>query len=468
MSFSHFTAVPGSITNNCGSRVFTGVLKASEAWHIRTPNEEALKTDHLDGELSGFGGPTQRPLNLTHSKNISVYYISAAINSLLKSGALTPDETDLAKALYDYIRPGTRTNYIVAPLVLATTSPDAVGTVLPTSHGHDIVPVNFKKCVILDGQHRTHAFGLAQDAVREIVKSQAYDKGSKLLIDRTRKDRSLAPVERSFFKKLDGALDDFTFAFQLSLDLNPEDMGSGFYDLNELKRPVEKAVSLSVNSNNPINNFNKSLPEYCPKIRIEAKKNSVGFDAEDQGKLTLKELETINSLVIYNKTNSKMAKVSHVSKQHENAMRFWRSIESSPNFGDTRAKDKTLLAQPVMIQALAKLAYDLTLGRDANPENFNKLLKGIEMDRIGFNHSNQMFRYYSLTDKQRREYGLTGLADYLPKFDDSVAREIGSADASGKWHFNQTKTNDVRPILGDMIRWKLGLPPRNHKVAVAK
>ncbi|WP_404799241.1 hypothetical protein [Bacillus aerolatus] len=80
---------------------------------------------------------------------------------------------------------------------------------------------------------------------------------------------------------------------------------------------------------------------------------------------------------------------------------------------------------------------------------------------INFSHENLMWRYYHLTPEEIEQHGFVGLKDYLP--DNSTGnRDIGNYDQDTGWMRFGSKHNDIFPIIGDMIRWKLNLPSR-HK-----
>jgi hypothetical protein len=70
-----------------------------------------------------------------------------------------------------------------------------------------------------------------------------------------------------------------------------------------------------------------------------------------------------------------------------------------------------------------------------------------------------------MTPAERTQAGLDGLAAYLPPSDDGANRDIG-AFQGGVMRFG-AKHNDIFPIIGDMIRWRLGLPSRQKAVAAA-
>lgn len=77
---------------------------------------------------------------------------------------------------------------------------------------------------------------------------------------------------------------------------------------------------------------------------------------------------------------------------------------------------------------------------------------------MDFSHENAMWRFYELKEDEREKMGLSGLVDYLPHAE-TGNRDIGSYQG-GVMRFG-AKHNDIFPILGDMIRWRLDLPNRH-------
>jgi hypothetical protein len=119
-----------------------------------------------------------------------------------------------------------------------------------------------------------------------------------------------------------------------------------------------------------------------------------------------------------------------------------------------------VLAQPVVVKAVAKLVYDLGFGRrrDATAgEDLERLLQGLS--QVNFSHTNPVWRFYELTEQDRIKQKLNGLRDYLPDGGDTN-RNIGTFDSQNKWMKFGTRHNDIYPIIGDMIRWMLKLPSR--------
>ena len=142
-------------------------------------------------------------------------------------------------------------------------------------------------------------------------------------------------------------------------------------------------------------------------------------------------------------------------------MDLWSRITEIPSFGADRAKEKTVAAQPVLLKALAKIAYDLNFS-NRKPENatdlWDKFLSALP--EVDFSHSNPAWRYYTLTEEERRDGGIDTLADYLPFEAGTANRDLG-AYQGGLMRFG-AKHNDIFPLLSDMVRWMTGLPARRE------
>jgi hypothetical protein len=63
-----------------------------------------------------------------------------------------------------------------------------------------------------------------------------------------------------------------------------------------------------------------------------------------------------------------------------------------------------------------------------------------------------------MTEEERAEAGLDGVAEYLPDDGGTANRDVG-AHQGGLMRFG-AKHNDIYPILSDMVRWMVRLPPR--------
>ncbi len=177
----------------------------------------------------------------------------------------------------------------------------------------------------------------------------------------------------------------------------------------------------------------------------------------------LKDLVGVNAIAFLNKGNIAGATPAVIEPREPAVMDLWSRIVEIPDFASNRAKEKTVAAQPVVLKALAKLAYDLNFS-NRKPENagelYQQFLSGLA--DVDFSHSNPMWNYYGLTDEERLNAGLTGLSSYLPD-DAGGNRDIGSMQ--GEYMRFGAKHNDIFPILADMIRWSLKLPSRREIAA---
>src|SRR5262249_12297608 len=136
----------------------------------------------------------------------------------------------------------------------------------------------------------------------------------------------------------------------------------------------------------------------------------------------------------------------------------WETVSDIPHFGENQAKKRTVAAQPVVLKAIAKLTYDFAFSKNPDPTALENLLGNL--NQVDFSHSNPMWRYYEFAQGDRDRM-LSGLRDYLPADDVGANRDIGGFDENeGVMRFG-AKHNDIYPIIGDMIRWKLRLPNRH-------
>jgi hypothetical protein len=234
--------------------------------------------------------------------------------------------------------------------------------------------------------------------------------------------------------------------------------------LNNLGKKVEASLAFEFDNSNPVNLFIKDelvvregeggfwKPAIVDKDVVDWK--------DDPGAMSRKDLIAVCAVLLLNRTNIKGAQPGDVEEKRDMALRFWEEVNQIPGFGLPGAKDVTVAAQPVVLKALAKLAYDFGFGKVRNADHLETLLSGIK--RIDFSHLNPMWQYYQLNDEEKDRLQLGGLSEYLPSEKDGQNRDIGNFDGQKKMRFG-AKHNDIYPIIGDMIRWRLKLPNRHEK-----
>jgi hypothetical protein len=312
---------------------------------------------------------------------------------------------------------------------------------------------------VVDGQHRRQGIELVLDFLNEVRTTRLYPKLKSSMFP-YEAERDVSPEELAVWECVYAvARSVCTVAVEAHLGLNLEQERQLFHDLNNLTKPVEKSLALEFDSSNPVNQFIKASLIESGLVEL-AKGDKVDWDSADTGAMTRKDLVAVNAHLFLNKSNINGATTMVVDERQDVARRFWESVVQCEGFGEKDARSKTVLAQPVMLKALAKLTFDFAFGRakQRSEENLNLLLDGLT--DLDFSHSNIIWRYYELSKEERTLAGLDGLADYLPS-DEGGNRDIGAFDQTrGVMRFG-AKHNDIFPILGDMVRFQLGLPSRH-------
>ncbi|WP_458354484.1 DNA sulfur modification protein DndB [Peribacillus frigoritolerans] len=311
---------------------------------------------------------------------------------------------------------------------------------------------------VVDGQHRRKAIQMVIEFLEEIRLEQKYPPKKSSLFPHGRDERSVPYDELDVWMECyELTRGECTVNLEIHLGLDIVEERQLFHDLNNLAKKVEKSIALEFDSSNPINAFIKDelIETGLAKVSL---KDKVDW-ANDDGSFTRKDIVAVNAHLILNKSNINSATPAIVKNRLGIAKRFWEVVNQIPGFGEEEAKTKTVAAQPVLLKAIAKLTYDFAFGRYPNEESLNKLLDGVT--DIDFSHDNIMWRYYQLTPEEINQHELSSLKDYLP--DNSTGnRDIGNFDSETGWMRFGSKHNDIFPILGDIIRWKLNLSNRHE------
>jgi len=308
---------------------------------------------------------------------------------------------------------------------------------------------------VIDGQHRRWAMKMVFEFLDSVLRSSTYPKKASLYKD------GVGEVSLDFVaawqEVSESARSYCTVSVEVHMGLTPEQERQLFHDLNNLGKKIDKNLALKFDNSNPINLFIKDVLH--GELEITIVERDVKDWKDDEGAITIKDAVAVNAILFLNKTNIGGAAPAVIKDKAPTAKAFWEAIAAIPGFGEQSAKESTVAAQPVVLKALAKLTYDFGFSA-RRPANGQELLENLlaSITDLDFSHDNPMWRYYELNDQERAEFKLGGLADYLPKAD-SGNRDIGSYQ-NGVMRFG-AKHNDIYPILGDMIRWKLGLPNRH-------
>ncbi len=445
------------VAHNMGNRTFLFTLPMKEFYdqsivaNERGDNGEAL---------------AQRPLNVPHATKLAKYMLKGLIGAakfrrslkkMPESTALNELEALLGKQPYVSIQPIVCNLRDVDPSlsnlrgerIIAKENGETAGFKVWLSQSHLLY--------VVDGQHRRKAMQLLFDFLNTTITTQHLPAKGNLLSPM--KGDITAERINVFQEILETASAFATVQVECHLGLDVYQERQLFHDLNNLGKKVEASLALQFDNSNPVNVYIKEVLIDDDEIfDWDIIEKDVTDWQVDTGAISRKDLVGVNARLFLNKTNISGATPSQVDPKTDKINMFWKRISEIPNIGKPGAKMKTTAAQPVVLKSLAKLAYDYGFGKNADESEWNKLLDGIST--IDFSHSHPMWRYYQLSETEREEAGLAGLADYLPTDDEGFNRDIGNYDSIARTMRFGSKHNDIFPILGDMIRWRLNLPSR--------
>lgn len=430
---------------------------------LKLPMYELFRLSMVANERTDGGEPVaQRKLDPNHAKKLGVYIlrglVSACIRRRESAGQKVP-----ASFLEVQKRLGIQPYIALQPIVanLRTCERDGKGMrAEELSSGNETVGFKFwlgqkDTLWIVDGQHRRKAMDLVFQFLEDVRVSMKYPSKQSLFDSKGDMTQEHLQVWMECYEVARGYC---TVLVELHLGLGIEEERQLFHDLNNLAKKVETGLALEFDSANPLNRFIKQ--ELIEKQVVRVVDKDVVNWSDDSGALARKDLVAVNAHLFLNKSNINGAVPGKVEPGITVATRFWQAVTAIPDFGEERAKEKTVAAQPVVLKGLAKLTYDFAFGRPQNEAHLDRLLDGIS--DIDFSHGNPMWRYYDMTAEQRAEQGLAGLEGYLPSMDEGRNRDVGAFDAHNKVMRFGAKHNDIFPIIGDMIRWKLDLPSRRE------
>ncbi|WP_095148437.1 DNA sulfur modification protein DndB [Pseudomonas sp. Irchel s3a18] len=445
------------IGHNLGHRVFTMSVPFRKFADI-----SAVANNREAGPVA------QRALDENHAKKLSVYMVKGLVSAAkirrIATGKPVPETFDaILRKL------GEQPYFSLQPLVcnIRNVPPGGNGAGgirgfrLETSAGETAA---FKVFLserhilwVVDGQHRRHAADMVMTFLEQVRQTGKYPgKGAVLFVE---KGKQVSEEEMLVWNEAYEAARSYaTLTVEVHLGLDIDQERQLFHDLNRLGKKVDASLAFQFDGSNPITHFIKH--KLAGELGISITETEAKDWSEDSGALVLKDMVAVNAIAFLNKGNVAGATPAVIEPREEVALNLWSRIVEIPEFGNHRAKEKTVAAQPVILKALAKITYDLNFS-NRRPEDadvqFAQLLEKIPS--IDFSHQNPMWNFYSLTDGKRLDAGLGTLADYLPEDTQGVNRDIGSIQSGGFMRFG-AKHNDIFPILADMIRWAAGLPSR--------
>tara|TARA_Y100001960_G_scaffold269896_1_gene295715 strand:+ start:938 stop:2383 length:1446 start_codon:yes stop_codon:yes gene_type:complete len=440
---------------NLGNDTFLTVIPIFDFFSIsKVANKEEAET----GELIA-----QRNLDLNHAKKLAVYILKGMVSSAIEQRK-QEGKTPLNKLDEIQTRLGKQPYLSLQPIVVNIRNSQNINLEQVVSKNGTFVCSELKlskeqNLWVIDGQHRRKAMELIFEFLNTAREKEKYPIRSRSLYPYEKDAVITSQEELLAWDSVYASAKSFcTVAVEIHFALSVEEERQLFHDLNNLGKRVEKSLSLEFDNGNPINTFIKNELEAEILDWDVVQKDIVDWQ-EDTGVIPRKDIVSINAILFLNKGNISGATPPKVDPKKDTVRRFWKTVQNIPHLGVPGAKIKTVAAQPVVLKALAKLVYNFAWSKYSNDSHLEKLLIGI--DSIDFSHSNPMWKYYLLTEGERNTLELSDLTDYLPSDDEGYNRDIGGFDPqTGVMRFGM-KHNDIFPIIGDMIRWKLGLPKRS-------
>lgn len=443
------------ISNNMGNNTFLFYLPLAVFY------EKSLVANERGEDYRA-----QRPLDSGHAYGLAIYMFKGVLSALRKLFLSDNRNISVFECLDNVL--GSQPYVSIQPMVcnlrdidpslktlraeriLSKTDDKTVGFKV-------MLPLN-QKLFVVDGQHRREAMKIFFDFINFCI-SNGQIPASKNLLSPMKGELSRDIICLLEEVKI-AANSSVTVQIECHIGLDVEQERQLFHDLNNLGKKVERSLALQFDNSNAVNLFiKKELIDDCSLINWELiEKDNTDWNT-DTGAISRKDLVSINARLFLNSTNISKAKPAKIEERKEKAYEFWAAVGNIPYLGEPGAKLKTLAAQPVMLKAIAKLAYDFGFGRNANQQYFNILID--EIETFDFSHTNPVWRIFDLTPEQVDNYDLKELWDYLPN-NKSVNREIGNYSEEDKTFRFSLKVNDVVPLIGDIIRWKLNLPNRNQ------
>lgn len=452
--------VLGTFGPNMGTKTISARFPVSEVNRISV----VANGDYDDptGEIA------QRKLDLAHATKLGQYVLRGLVSAAI--GRRSDRGMESSPTLERFQEKlGTQPYFSLPPIIanLREVGPRGQGLraqSVTDGDAGEIVAVRFWMAqhhllYVIDGQHRRKGIELVMEFLEgDVMQRRRYGRKNLYGNDGLEipSDEQAAWAEVYTVARADALI-----LVEIHLGLTIQQERQLFHDTNNLGKKVEASLALLFDSANPVNQYIKEKLIEGGLVDVIDRDIAGGDWDADTGAMVRKDLVAVNAHLFLNKTNIKGASPGDVHQREAIANRFWKAVAQINGFGDAGARAQTVAAQPVVLKALAKLTYDFSFGRSAegNERFRDELLRGIP-DDIDFSQANPMWNYYNLSEAARHEAGLDGLAAYLPVVDGSN-RDIGSLDAQGRMRFG-AKHNDIYPIIGDMIRWKLGLPSRQR------
>lgn len=455
-----------SLNYNCGNPTFGLAVTSREFYEISRIANDATSPD----------GVAQRALNQTHAKSLGRFLFKGLVNAAIRDAetrgnkvepALEEIRTLVGTQPYIGIQPIVCNVRGIKPGIEAFSGGRLTDPASGETAGFRVAFLPQHILYVIDGQHRREGYRYVFDFIQSTLSSGKIGKQGNLIpSDNVVGD--ISPEWRRAFEAIDRVtLSMSTVQIECHLGLSIDEERQLFSDLNSLGLNVNKNLTLRFDGSNPINEYVKSRlidqndPVSWPIIEDEKVSDIKIAD----GAMLRRELVAINAQLFVNSGSIKAATPQKVEGKREIADRFWSQVAKIDGIGVPGSSEVSVISQSIVLKAMAKLCYALSPKKEGDDEgDLEKYLDSIPV--LDLSHENPAWRYYNASDRSAPEF--EGLAEYLPLSESkTLQRGIGVYDFEQRRVTFATRVNDVIPLLGDMIRWELGLPNRHEKKKAA-
>lgn len=313
---------------------------------------------------------------------------------------------------------------------------------------------------VVDGQHRKVGFEMVTDFLEFVQKNWRYPKvGIFRPIGYT--DTPLGDSLHDFWQDvLEVAIVDSEVCLEVHLGLNLDQEQQMFVDLNQKgKKPTASYVN-SFDHADPVNTYIRTLLDE-DEFGLKVSEVDQSDWHKDDGSLKRKDLKNICSLLFHGKLSSNGITPMITEGRKDFVSKFWERISQSPHFGSEGARSKTILQQPIVLQSLAKLVFDLAFGvpNIRDEDGLKSLYSKIQDNTLDFSHQNPIWRaLFKTSDERKLDHPGIEKFVHVPA---GTNLDAGNFDEENAWVRFGSRHSDIRPRLGDVVRFEVGLRPRD-------
>lgn len=448
------------ITFNCGNPAFGISMSAKEFYE-----NSRIANDSKQGDVA------QRQLNASHAKGLGTYLFKGLVNAAIGFSRAKGEEP--LDALFEIQELIGKSVYVgIQPIVCNIRDTKGV----KAFNGYRVADPKGPETVcfrtaflpkhlmyVIDGQHRREGFRYVFDFLKSVESTGKIGKQANL-IPSTDVVGDVSEEWLRAFKAIDRAASAYaTVLIEAHLGLSTEEERQLFSDLNSKGLNVSANLTLAFDGSNPVNEYVKQATKsrLISMPIIETEKNAE-ISIQD-GAILRKDIVAMNAQLFVNSGSIKSATSQKVELRRDTADRFWTAVGKIPGIGKPGLDKRSILSQSVVLKAMAKLCYALTPKKESDsPAALDKYLLAIPT--IDFSHENTAWILNSAISKIEEGSTQPTIADYTAYNTSKTAqRGIGSYDSENSRFTFSTRANDVMPVLGDILRFEIGLPNRHIK-----